>query len=275
MFGRPFRVGSLLGFSISLSWTFLLLVAILSLNIAVGSSNFFAGLLLGLGGVALLFGSVLLHELGHSLVARRLGVKVKDIELHFFGGAAKLASLPRSPRDEALIALAGPAVSLTIGMIAALAAVLTSEPLGLLWLLAGANLMLGLFNLLPALPMDGGRILRAVLTPRYGKLRATRIAVGIARVVALGLGIWALVSGHFFAVAVAVFIWILATQELRQTAALDHRREVGDYEVLGADGRVIARYHSDESWHGNRPGATNRQVEPIRVVIIRGSSSRP
>lgn len=295
MFGRPFRVGSLLGVSITVSWTFIALLGLLALNIAARSGSFLLGLLAGLLWLSLVFASVLVHELGHSVVARRLGVAVPEIELHFFGGAAKLASLPRSPRDEALIALAGPAVSLAIAAVAAVGGWLTADGLGLLSLLTTVNLMLGLFNLLPALPMDGGRVLRAVLTPRFGMLRATRIAVGIARALAVGLGLWALFNGHFFLVAMAVFLWVLGSRELRLAQMLAAQPRVGDYEVLSPDGQVVARYRANEGWTGGprRIETTPRRTgqspwgsppesirraqsgtEPRRTVLVRGPDGR-
>ena len=139
---------------------------------------------------SLLFASILAHELGHSVVARARGVPIAGIDLHLFGGVAKMAAPPRSPSDEIAIALAGPAVSLLIG--GAAIALNAALPQSLLVWLGGANLMLGLFNLLPALPLDGGRVLRAMLAKRRGLFGGTRVAVTVSRVIAVLLGVAAL-----------------------------------------------------------------------------------
>lgn len=166
----------------------------------------------------LLFASVLLHELGHALVARRFGIDVTSIHLHLLGGVAMMVDMPREPRHEALIAAAGPAVSFALaGAFGALAlatgASLPSFPgLGQSWLdlfayAAVLNLGMALFNLIPALPMDGGRILRAAWAHRRGWLRATRASAKISRVFAalfvaagLAMGAWslALIGGLLF-----------------------------------------------------------------------------
>ncbi len=215
MFGQPIRVGRLFGFNIILSWSFILLLGVVSINLAYTSPNFVNGLILGLLSLLLVFGSVLLHEIGHSLVARRLGIGIAEIELHFFGGAAKMLSMPKTPRDEILISVAGPLVSFGLAAIFLVLSALVPDVLGVLGLLVYANTMLGIFNLLPALPMDGGRVLRAALASRYGTLRATEIAVTVARVVAVGIAVYFLSNGAFYGVLIAFFIWMLGSRELR------------------------------------------------------------
>jgi len=106
------------------------------------------------------------------------------------------------------------------------------EALGLVAGLATINLMLGTFNLIPALPTDGGRILRAALAIKYDHLKATRIAVNVARMATVGLGIWAIATGSFFVIGVAVFLWFLGTRELRIAEAL-YRRNGGFFDVGG------------------------------------------
>src|SRR5689334_16590371 len=142
------RLGRVFGFPVEINLSFLLLLAVVYL--AFGG---LAGVLV----VGLAFGSVLLHELGHALVARRLGVHISGIELSFFGGAAKMVQMPRSADHEIAIAAAGPAVSLMLaGAGFGLGVVLHST---LLWMIGSVNLAIAGFNLIPALPMDGGRIL--------------------------------------------------------------------------------------------------------------------
>jgi Zn-dependent protease/CBS domain-containing protein len=136
--------------------------------------------LLGLLAALLLFGSVLLHELSHALLAQRAGIQVPRIRLFLFGGVSEMAAEPHSPSAELRIAAAGPAVSLLIALGAGIVAQLFPEPSGMRALcdyLSVSNLLLGLFNLLPGLPLDGGRMLKAFLWSRHGNLlRATRSA---------------------------------------------------------------------------------------------------
>lgn len=125
--------------------------------------------------------SVLLHELGHALSARWFGVGTREITLYPFGGLALLTREPPTARAELVISLAGPAVNLVLALLGAL---LVPEPLG--GLVVALNLGLGLFNLLPAFPMDGGRVLRALLSGVWGRLRATQTALSVSRVFAWG-----------------------------------------------------------------------------------------
>ncbi|MCA9667933.1 MAG: site-2 protease family protein [Myxococcales bacterium] len=201
---RPIKLGRLFGFPIELRWSFLALLALVLLT---------SGGLIGLAYVLVAFTSVLAHELGHALVARRLGVGVSGIDLHFFGGAAKLSSMPKSSRDEVLIAAAGPAVSFAIAALAGLGYLLSGSLA--VATLALINLVLGAFNLLPALPMDGGRIFRALLSRRLGRIRATEISVTVARVTAVALGLVGVLTVSVFLVGLAVLLWMMASAELR------------------------------------------------------------
>lgn len=155
----------------------------------------------GLAAGILLFASVLAHELGHALVGRRLGVETRAIHLHLLGGAAMMNELPREPRHEVAIAAAGPAVSLALAVAFGAAAVLTGgrlaglggSPADLLAYIGALNLGMALFNLVPALPMDGGRILRAAWAHHRGWERATRAAAKISRgfaVLFIGVGLF-------------------------------------------------------------------------------------
>jgi len=193
------------GFPVEVNLSFLLLLALVFV---------WWGGLAGVLVVGLAFGSVLLHELGHALVARRLGVHVSGIELSFFGGAAKMVQMPRSADHEIAIAAAGPAVSLVLGGAGlGLGALLHAPPLGPLFGMIGwINLVLATFNLIPALPMDGGRILRALLTRKMDFVRATDVSVQIARVVAVGFGILGLL-GAYQLLVLAPLLWMMGTRE--------------------------------------------------------------
>ena len=171
------------------------------------------GILFALG----LFSSVALHELGHSWVAIKKGSHVHEILLLPFGGVAKISNAPALPRDELHIAAAGPAVSALLAFIFYMLTSLEMSPLMsyLVSILHRANVMLCLFNLLPAFPMDGGRIFRAFMTPRIGKLKATALAVRIGRIIAVAGGIYGLVYGPMTLIMIAVYIYYCAGAECR------------------------------------------------------------
>jgi Zn-dependent protease len=178
-----------------------------------------------------LFACVVLHELGHSVVAGRLGIPVREIVLLPIGGVALMVRSPRRPLHELLIAAAGPVVSglLALAFAGMLAAAYPnlgldarhlvdprlaqpSTPTLLAWLFT-ANLGLLLFNLIPAFPMDGGRMLRAVLASFLGFQRATRIAATLGQMVAMLLGAFAVVAGNLFLAVVALFVFMAAAQQ--------------------------------------------------------------
>jgi Zn-dependent protease len=152
-----------------------------------------------------------LHELGHALVARQLGVQVSGIELSFFGGAAKMVQMPRTAKHELLIAAAGPAVSLVLGGLGLGLGIATHSTL-LSWI-GWTNFVLAGFNMIPALPMDGGRILRALLSRRLDFVRATDIAVSVARVTAGVFLVVGLAWGPLQLALLAPFLWMMGTQE--------------------------------------------------------------
>lgn len=210
---RSFRLGTLFSFPVHVNVTFLVLLAIVGLTM---------GGAMAIAVVLLSFASVLLHELGHALVARHLGVRIDRIELHFFGGAAQMTDHPRSAGDEIAISAAGPAVSFALAGLSVLLAQVTG--LWVFGLLARINLILGAFNLLPALPMDGGRILRALLSRRMGYARATETAVKVTRVAAVGLALFGLVSLQLYLVLLSVLLWFMASAEQRAA-----RHGLGDY----------------------------------------------
>ncbi len=198
---KSWRLGSVLGFPVDLKFSFLLLLGLVF--VAYGG-------LMGVFVVSLAFASVLLHELGHAVVARKLGVRVTGIELGFLGGAARMVDMPRRPNDEIAIAAAGPAVSLALaGAGIGLGALLH---LPLVSTIGWINLVLAGFNLIPALPMDGGRILRAALAKRMSFVAATDAAVKVARVTAVAFGILGLM-GAYQLLILAPFLWMMGSRE--------------------------------------------------------------
>jgi Zn-dependent protease/CBS domain-containing protein len=170
-----------------------------------------------------LFASVALHELAHSLVALRAGGRVRDITLMLLGGVSRIERMPRRPSLEALMAAVGPATSLALGGLLYLAhgatAHAASDPRMGLFYLAHINLVLGLFNLLPAFPMDGGRVLRAALSGRLGPARATAIAARVGQVGAVLLGLVGFWSGNWLLLLIALFVYSGAGAEAGQEQA--------------------------------------------------------
>ncbi len=163
MVNNALSIGSVIGIPIRLHVSLLIAVLVLSL---VSGLSFLAILILAIG----IFGSIALHELGHSVVARAKGGYIHEIVLYPFGGAAKISNIPKRPVDEILVALAGPAVSLLLAIVFRLI------NWDLMQFLSYVNAMLFFFNILPVFPMDGGRVLRAALTLKNGRVEATRMA---------------------------------------------------------------------------------------------------
>ncbi|MGH2389197.1 MAG: site-2 protease family protein [Chloroflexota bacterium] len=183
---------------------------------------------IGLTASGLLFGSVMAHELGHAFVARRLGIPVRDITLFIFGGAARLGREPRRARDELMIALAGPAVSLLLalgfGGLRLVSSGIAEPYLALFGWLAAANAILGVFNLIPGFPMDGGRVVRAVLWGVTGnQRRATQTAANLGRLIAylfIAWGLLQILSGNLVG---GIWMALIGTF-LNGSAAQAHRQ---------------------------------------------------
>jgi Zn-dependent protease/CBS domain-containing protein len=192
------------------------------LPLAQGGTPYLLGFLSTLG----LFVGVVLHELGHAVVARRFGVQVKDITLMFLGGVVQFDEMPRQRGAEAVVAIAGPITSLLVAGVCWL--LLQVVPTGLnaalfvLAFLTFQNTLLAFFNLLPALPLDGGRVLRSLLALRLPYLRATEIAAAVSRVIALGLGFYGVLNLNLLLVILAFFIYTAVRSETQyaQTSEL-------------------------------------------------------
>jgi Zn-dependent protease/predicted transcriptional regulator len=226
------KLGNFLGIDVFLHTTFLLLILWLGITYWIQDNNI-ATTLAGIGFILALFGSVVLHEYGHALTARRYGVKTRDITLYPIGGVASLERIPEKPKEELLVALAGPAVNLVISAILLPVILLTTglQPFTSTGIMEGlflqrlmvANLALVGFNLIPAFPMDGGRVLRALLATRLEYTAATQIAATIGQGLAFVFGFIGLFSNPFL-VFIAFFVWIGAQNEakmVRMNSALE------------------------------------------------------
>lgn len=189
----------------------------------------------GLAFMLLLFACVLAHEFGHILTARAFGVATPDVTLLPIGGVARLERIPEKPSEELLIALAGPAVNVVIafGLVVFAGADLHARNLAamenaqfsMIDRLAAVNLFLAIFNMIPAFPMDGGRVLRALLATRLGHVRATEIAASIGQVAAFGLGFLGL-FGNPLLIFIAIFVYLAASSEAQLAAMRAMSRDV-------------------------------------------------
>ncbi|WP_396613367.1 M50 family metallopeptidase (plasmid) [Haloferax sp. S1W] len=237
---RGFRVGSAFGIPVRLNWTFLIVLPLFAVFIAwdiadlvvvinetfgatMDSDQLTGGNLpwfLGLASALGLFGGVLLHEFGHSIVALRYGYEIDSITLWLLGGVASFTEFPEDWRHELVIAIAGPVVSVLLGVGSYV--VFTSLPASVdaarfvFGYLAILNIVLAAFNLLPGFPMDGGRILRALLARNQPHAKATQQAAAVGKVFAFGLGILGLFT-NWFLIILAFFIYIAASGEAQQT----------------------------------------------------------
>lgn len=250
------------GIPVHLHWSFgLIFVYVFWQGYRVGSNGPEIAWQMGL--VAALFGCVLLHEYGHALTARRYGVGTRDIILTPIGGVARLERMPERPMQEFLVAIAGPLVNVLIALLLgavcyfffrddltalfsgeAVQAIIDEESgdiidqepvfsslfVKTLFNLAFLNIGLAVFNLIPAFPMDGGRILRALLSMRIGRARATRVAAGVGQVLALALAGWGIWSGDFMLALLGMFVIYAARTEnsMVQLESVLGRYKAGD-----------------------------------------------
>jgi|DewCreStandDraft_4_1066084.scaffolds.fasta_scaffold23077_3 Zn-dependent protease/CBS domain-containing protein len=244
--GMAWTVARVGGIDIRIHVTFVLLLAWFAL-VSAAQTRSLVGTLVGVAFVVLVFVCVVLHELGHAFAARRYGVRTRDITLLPIGGVARLQRMPTSPRAEIVIALAGPAVNLAIAL--ALAAVLSAAGVPLLALPDGeasllqslftVNLMLALFNLTPAFPMDGGRVLRAALALRKGWVSATTTAARIGQAIAVVFAIVGIFVNPLL-VLIAIFVWFGAAMEAADARLREALGNVPLAHVLIRDFRALA-----------------------------------
>ena len=237
---RGIRIGSAFGIPIRLDLTFLLVLPLFAWligsdvgNLATVLNDMFGAAMpvdaltagstrwvLGAAAATGLFFCVLLHEFGHSLVAMRYGYHIESITLWLFGGVARFTEMPENWKQEFTIAVAGPIVSVALGVVSYVAFLVVPGALPtvqfVLAYLALTNVALAVFNMLPGFPMDGGRVLRALLARRRPHARATQIAAEVGKLFAIVLAIVGLFA-NLFLVALAFFIYIGASSEAQQT----------------------------------------------------------
>jgi Zn-dependent protease/CBS domain-containing protein len=232
--GKPF------GIRVTVHWTFFILIAyVIYMNVRNGSS--FNEMIESVLFVLTIFGCVILHELGHSLAAKRYGIITRGITLLPIGGVASLTKIPEEPRKELFVAIAGPLINLAIALILIIVLLIAgfnfSSVFSLQYLNSVAflpallivNIALFLFNLVPAFPMDGGRLLRAGLGFRFSRLQATRAAARIGQMFAIFFAVWGLFNNPFL-ILIAVFVFIGAQAELQdvQSKSMLEGKKIND-----------------------------------------------
>ncbi|MGB9930004.1 MAG: CBS domain-containing protein [Methanosarcina sp.] len=230
------KIGSILGIPIKLHITFLLVLPMFAYVFAINPQPFgFQGVEppltrygLSILTALLLFVSILLHELAHSYVAMRYGINIESITLFLFGGVSAMEEMPRKPGQEAKMAFVGPLTSLIIGTVSLLIygyfispnPELSQNPVShVLWNLGSINIVLGIFNLLPAFPMDGGRVLRSFYARRMSYVKATQSAASVGKFFAILMAIFGILIGNLWFPLIALFIYVGATEEERSTQA--------------------------------------------------------
>ena len=244
------KITRIAGIDVHVHATFFILLLWIGLSYWLVDGSL-GGVISGVGFVLALFTCVVLHELGHALTARRYGILTRQITLLPIGGMASMERMPEDPKQEIIVALAGPAVNLAIAVLLWLwlslgDSILQLEQISLtggafLEKLVLVNIILAVFNLLPAFPMDGGRVLRAALSLRMGRNRATQAAARVGQGLALWLGFLGLLYNPFL-IFIALFVWIGAAAEsgMEQVKATLAQVAAGgamltDFQVLSPD----------------------------------------
>lgn len=216
------RLGRLAGVDVQIHATFLILIAYIAWVYAAQRGRL-SDALAGVAFICAVFGIVVLHELGHALAARRYGIRTRDITLLPIGGVARLERMPEEPRQELVVALAGPAVNVALAVLLMFLALpaIKLDQLGRVHVFGGTfllnlllvNVWMAAFNLIPAFPMDGGRVLRALLAMRLDYVRATQIAATVGQFLALGFVAAGLLLPNPFLLFIALFVWLGAAGE--------------------------------------------------------------
>lgn len=253
-----FKIGHAFGIELRVHVTFFLIVAwiayVWGIEFGHGTAGWFYGAVL----ISLLFVCVVIHELCHSRMAQHYGAEVASITLLPIGGIAMLKSMPEEPRKELWVSLVGPASNLVIAAVLAvvLAALPGKAPVdtpeqateiltgislqGLVTYLFFVNILLAVFNLVPAFPLDGGRVLRSLLAQRMSYIRATRVAVTAGQVFAFILGITGLLTGYWLWIIIAVFIYLGAEQEGAGVEMKQVLSSLKARQAVATDGRTLA-----------------------------------
>jgi Zn-dependent protease len=263
------NLGKILGIRVLIHWTFLILIAWI-VFVEIQKGNNLTQILITLGFVLTIFITVVLHEFGHALMARRFHIDTRKITLLPIGGVASLERMPEEPKKELLVALAGPMVNIVIALILAVFVDFEqwSDPSqfenltqingsNFLFMLFSVNVILVLFNAIPAFPMDGGRVLRALLALKMDRVKATRIASGLGRVVAVGFFFIGLLYSPIL-LLIGIFVFFGAYSE---NTMVQHLELLRGYSVEDA---MMTRFASLEQ---------NNRLKDAVDIILDGSEN--
>ncbi len=277
------QLGVVAGIPVKLHWSFaLLFVWVVFVGVSEGMD--FTGILWFCIFTIALFACVVMHEFGHALTARKYGVSTRDIILSPIGGIARLAKFPENAIHELLIALAGPAVNVVISIVLGTILIFSTEkglnvsgeanevfnnisnffPL-LVWL----NITLAIFNMIPAFPMDGGRVLRALLATSMSRVKATKWASRTGQVLAVGFMIWAIWQGHVILGLIALFVYFSAGAEYRHVV---YSEQLGEYLVSD----IMQSFPTPlQSWVPMRDAVQKYRQGDARHFVVFGAFDEP
>ena len=257
--GGSFKIGRVFGIDVKVHWSFFLLLAFFGF-VGFRDSGSAVSALVTIGIVVALFFCVLLHEYGHSLVARRLGSEVQDITLLPIGGLARMKTLPERPVDEVKVAVAGPLVNVVLAPVFFGLALLFGGSLsvptnifsgvgsvGQVFAYLGLiNVALVVFNMIPAFPMDGGRVLRGLLATRLGPVRATEISSTVGQGFAILFIVFGFLSNNFLLALVGFFVFLGASGESQMVRQREQMRGLAVADVMGTKRRTetVTPYHN-------------------------------
>jgi len=257
-YGNALHLGTYAAIPVRVHWTFgLLLLFATYTAVTTGKGTLqVVGFLVF---ILILFFCVVLHEYGHALAARKFGIRTKDIIISPIGGLARLERLPEKPIQEFYIALAGPMVNIIIGSFLAVFLLLFTgyvrpevdafnfdDPVEFIRYIAWINFALFFFNLVPAFPMDGGRVLRSLLAVKIGKLKATHIATTIGRILAVGFVIFGILNQHLILSIIGIFIFMMAGMEFKQVRLMTILKKTKASDLIRTDFTVI---HPEDGFH--------------------------
>ena len=243
-FGKSWNIGTYFGIPVKIHWSFGLLLLFLFYNIVTSGLKLWEGVAYTVL-MLTVFACVVLHEYGHALTAKKFGVDTVDIIVSPIGGIARMKYIPDKPMQEFFITLNGPLVNLILGsLLAVLLFLITGkfslnldtynleDPMEFVRLLSLINFTLFFFNLIPAFPMDGGRILRSLLAVKLGKVKATRIASLVGRVFAIGFVIFGIFDQQLILSLIGLFIFMMAGREYSQTKLQSVINGVGVRDIM-------------------------------------------
>lgn len=256
--GKSWQVGIFWGIPVKVHWSFGLIILFITYTLMTSDLELWQSIAYAFTVLAV-FLCVILHEYGHALTGKKLGIKTQDIIISPIGGVARMERMPTKPFDEFVITIAGPLVNLVLGLGIGLGFYIftgqfsmnldtydLNQPIEYLRLLVPINLTLFLFNLIPAFPMDGGRILRSILAARIGRLKATKIASYVGRFLAICFVAYGVFNQALILSLIGLFIFMMAGQEYNHTKLMDVINNVTVGDIMRTS---FTQLHLSDNYH--------------------------